>query len=374
MRKVLLITAEYEPFSWGGISTISKLYVLGWLRLGYDVFVSTFTDSPNSYEMHQPTGELVTYCSTKSYANEYHSIYWKGNTDLDTLAKMFFNYNRELIGDSSIIICNNEELLSVCKLIKTQFPEKHIFYFCHGLQKLENPLNTELNKSQESIIDLCDMTLTASKFMESEVRRDYPDKYICQLPPPFQIYEDWLIKYESHKRHGFVSAGRMVAQKGFDYLISEYATLTESLKNNSLHIYTGHGNEQYRKYCYKLLEKNNLPKTIIQSWVNGEILYNILASSSLFIMCSRFEPLGMIAAESLLVGTPVISTCVGGIPELLNYNDNLFFDMNRGELCALIERVENDVETRNRIALQGRQNLLDSFSIEKMYARWKEII
>ncbi len=55
-----------------------------------------------------------------------------------------------------------------------------------------------------------------------------------------------------------------------------------------------------------------------------ESLPPILASSDLFLIPSQSESFGLAALEAMSCGLPVVSTSVGGLPEVVNHNENGF--------------------------------------------------
>jgi len=69
------------------------------------------------------------------------------------------------------------------------------------------------------------------------------------------------------------------------------------------------------------------------------ILYNI---ASIFIFPSRDEPLGLVGLEAIACGTPVIGSNIGGIPEYINKNNGMLFEVNKSKelaerICSIIE-------------------------------------
>jgi glycosyltransferase involved in cell wall biosynthesis len=71
--------------------------------------------------------------------------------------------------------------------------------------------------------------------------------------------------------------------------------------------------------------------------------------------------------EAMAAGLPVVSTSVGGIPEMVIENETGFL-VQPGDIAALadsIERLIDDIELARRFGERGFQRAQESFSIEK---------
>jgi glycosyltransferase involved in cell wall biosynthesis len=93
-----------------------------------------------------------------------------------------------------------------------------------------------------------------------------------------------------------------------------------------------------------------------------------LASFDLYMMSSIFEGLPIALLEAMASGVTVISTDAGGIKEVVRHEAE-------GLLCAVDEpdhlvsyalSLLNDREKRNKLGLQGRKRIEESFSMQKM--------
>jgi glycogen synthase len=85
----------------------------------------------------------------------------------------------------------------------------------------------------------------------------------------------------------------------------------------AIEIVTGHGDDEYMTRCRELAAAMDVPVRW-RPWSTKEHLLQRLLSADLLVTPSRFEPLGLIAAESLALGTPVIGSSVGGLKDLLS--------------------------------------------------------
>jgi N-acetyl-alpha-D-glucosaminyl L-malate synthase BshA len=80
----------------------------------------------------------------------------------------------------------------------------------------------------------------------------------------------------------------------------------------------GDGPDRYE--CERLTRELELQKHVLFLG-KQDGLVEILSASDLFLMPSQSESFGLSALEAMSCGLPVISTSVGGLPELINHNE-----------------------------------------------------
>lgn len=91
--------------------------------------------------------------------------------------------------------------------------------------------------------------------------------------------------------------------------------------------------------------------THFAGFLRGEELATAFASADLFVMPSRTETLGFVVMEAMSAGTPVIAARAGGIPDLVEHDEEgILFDPERPD--DLVESV------RDLLAHRGRRQFL----------------
>lgn len=101
-----------------------------------------------------------------------------------------------------------------------------------------------------------------------------------------------------------------------------------------------------------------------------------LVASDLFIVPSRKEALGVANMEALLAGIPVITTNVGGIPEVLDHGKNgwLVPPNDSKALADCIQMVIKNPEAAYQKQVIGREFVIANFSIEKSLNRFVDVL
>lgn len=114
-----------------------------------------------------------------------------------------------------------------------------------------------------------------------------------------------------------VSVGRLTEQKGFDRLIKVHKRILEQgIKHNVYILGTGDSFEKLSQ-----LVKNYDLENSFHLFGFKDNPYKYVKNADLFVCSSRREGFSTAVTESLILGTPVVSTCCSGSYELLGEND-----------------------------------------------------
>lgn len=163
-----------------------------------------------------------------------------------------------------------------------------------------------------------------------------------------------------------VFAGRLTPWKGVEMLISVVARLKEKYPDIVLEI-LGDGPEEknlkLQVTSYKLHDN-----VIFRGRVSEAQSHQIFARSAIFVLNTNYEGLSHAILNALNVGLPVITTPVGGNPEVIIEGENgLLAPYNNETAWQLaIEKLLQDKSLRERFSLNGKKTL------EKF--KWEELI
>lgn len=173
--------------------------------------------------------------------------------------------------------------------------------------------------------------------------------------------------FEERLPHVILSVSRLVEKKGLDDLIEACALLREEGVSFECRI-AGEGPMAplLRRRVAELKLENHVtfPGPITQAQVRGQ-----LASCALLVAPSReagdgnLDALPTILLEALATATPVISTTVTGIPEIVDSGEQgiLVPPGRPRELAAAIAVLLRDPEARRRMGEQGRLRARERF-------------
>ena len=148
--------------------------------------------------------------------------------------------------------------------------------------------------------------------------------------------------------------GRLCEQKGTDVFVRVAKSILEKDEN---YYFVLVGDGPYRENIEKYLKENNIAdKFLITGWIDNPLEYNKLFDVS--CLFSRWEGFGYVIEEYKRLGTPIVATNVGAIPELLK----ITYDLNN--LADLETAITNSKEEKYSC----------DFSVEKCVKKHVEMI
>jgi glycogen synthase len=94
----------------------------------------------------------------------------------------------------------------------------------------------------------------------------------------------------------------------------------------------------------------------------------VMSLMDVVVIPSVWEPFGMVAAEAMSVGRPVVVSRAGGLPEVVEdgISGLVVPPGDPGALFQAIDRLLADSELRDRLAETGRQRVAERFTVEVM--------
>ncbi|MDO8656037.1 MAG: glycosyltransferase family 4 protein, partial [Nanoarchaeota archaeon] len=165
-------------------------------------------------------------------------------------------------------------------------------------------------------------------------------------------------KLPKYNEKTIISAGRLVPGKGFDLLIR----IMKDMPEWKLHI-VGEGPDE--ETLMRLAKDNSVESRVLFLGKLPRLeLFSEIYRSHVFALLSESESFSFQIVEAMFVGTPVIATRVGAIPELIeNGKDGIL--INRADSVNFrdeAERLVNDSYYATRISQNARLKV-EHFSI-----------
>ena len=115
-----------------------------------------------------------------------------------------------------------------------------------------------------------------------------------------------------------LAVGRLVPQKGFQYLIKAMPIVLSKHTNVKLIIV---GDGWMRSQLEYLIRKLGLAdKVMTTGFVNDSELIDLYLSADVLVVPSLYEPFGMVALEGMAAGLPVVVSSIGGLRQIVEHN------------------------------------------------------
>lgn len=168
---------------------------------------------------------------------------------------------------------------------------------------------------------------------------------------------------------------RIEPRKGLNILVEAMSLV----KNPSILLIAGQAaDDEYFKIVMKKAERENekgFHKIEYIGIPSDEEKIKLFQSVSLFVLPSIFEDYGIVNLEALACETPVISTKVGGVPEVVRDGENGYV-VNPGnvkDLAYAIDKLLENEDLRRQMGKKGREIVIKDFSWKKILDRLEVI-
>lgn len=160
--------------------------------------------------------------------------------------------------------------------------------------------------------------------------------------------------------------GRLSKEKGHSFLLLSLAKLRESHPNLRWKLNIVGDGPLYEE----LLTLSNTLE--LKSYINFkgyvENVSSIYFNSDIIVIPSENEAFPFVAIEALAYEKPVISTNVGGLPEIIRHNQTGLL-LNYGDINSLSENIQKlttNNELSNKLAKNGKDFFLRKLTLDKM--------
>jgi colanic acid/amylovoran biosynthesis glycosyltransferase len=224
----------------------------------------------------------------------------------------------------------------------------------------------------DKLIATARLIITETDFAEKFLRERFPER----ADRVHRIYNGLNLAEFGHANFSsdpplIVAIGRLIVKKGFANLIRACALLVDRGKSFRCEIFGDGPLENQLRAQIEVLglqEFVQLPGPKPQHELRAR-----LADASVFVLPSVPEPEGgmdnlpTVIMEAMATGLPVVSTRIGGIPEMVIDNQTGFLVQSEDAvaLAGTIEEVTNDRSLGRKLGQAGYERAQKLFSIEK---------
>ncbi len=244
------------------------------------------------------------------------------------------------------------------------------FSFTAHANDIFAPRNFEIGL--EKLVRAANVVLTETDYSEKFLRERFPERgdRIHRIYNGVNLAEFGRATVSSDPPL-IVAIGRLIRKKGFADLIRACALLDERGRSFRCEIF---GEGPLEKELRAQIEGAGLQECIeLPGPKPQHELKARLAKASVFVLPSAPEADGgmdnlpTVIMEAMATGLPVVSTTVGGIPEMVVDNETGFLVQPEDAvaLAGAIETVTNDRSLGQRLGQAGHERAQKLFSIEK---------
>ena len=158
--------------------------------------------------------------------------------------------------------------------------------------------------------------------------------------------------------------GRLYRRKGLDTLLQSIPKVIQNFKDVKF-VISGEGFKQNKEKLLKLTKKLNIESSVLfVGYFPDEKLPGLYAASDVFVLPALYENFPFAILEAQATGLPVISTRVGGIPELVTSNKNglLVEPANSEQLTETMMSLLQNPVFAEELGRRGRRLVEEKFA------------
>lgn len=342
----------------------------------------------NYYKHHHPGGisavvqywsdyiENLQYYPTYKLSNIFIRTWWFCSSLVRLTARMLFDKNIKIL---HLHTAADGSFWRKAQLVKLGHAlHKKVILHVHAsrFKDFYNESSTKKREWIKDVLDKVDVLIVLSEswkkwFTEIGINGDKIIILHNITPYPTIIQE---AKVQDGKIH-FLFLGEIGKRKGvFDILnaISKNRSFFE--KKLQLRI-GGNRNEKKLLETIKKYELENI--VFFEGWVGGEKKIELLNWADLYILPSFNEGLPISILEAMSYGLPIISTPVGGIPEVVKGNGVLVTPGNIKEIHDAIKKyIDNPllIEKERNISLKMVETYLPDFVMNQLKNIYEKLL
>ncbi len=220
------------------------------------------------------------------------------------------------------------------------------------------------------ILEAADCNLVLSEFLRDQLLKKAPAAKTIVLHNAVETPAERDYRPTARR---IVMLGRQGWRKGSFDLLEAVAAIDKELPEDIKLWMCGDGDvEKIRRRACQLGISGRLTYA---GWISGEEKEQCLAETMIHVLPSYREGLPMSILETMGRGIPNISTRIASIPEVIRDGETGFL-LNPGDverLARLLLLLAGDWGLRDRISREGRQVVMEDFSLKKNIAELEEI-
>lgn len=204
------------------------------------------------------------------------------------------------------------------------------------------------------------VVLVLSESWRSFVLEVAPKANVVVLPNYVELPEP-AEKPKNNTKINVLFLGLIGERKGIYDLLPAFAAAVKNVPQLFLRI---GGNGEVEKVRALIHELGLEAHVEFLGWVSGNAKNELLRDADIFVLPSYNEGLPVSILEAMSWGIPVITTTVGGIPELIEDHVNGFL-ITPGDIPALqslLEQLGSDSAIRHLSGLAGRVSIREQYS------------
>ncbi len=212
--------------------------------------------------------------------------------------------------------------------------------------------------------------------MEAETIRKLGYKPpVAVIPNGIDETEFEIVTKKQNRPRQLLFLSRIHRKKGLEMLFRAFSKLDQSIRKEWELIIAGSGEPEYLNYLKQVMNGLGIREQVIwRGQVHGEDRKQLLQKADLFILPTFSENFGIVVAEALASGVPVITTHGAPWEDLVHYGCGWWVEPTENELLkVLTDTLRMPGKDLTDMGLKGRKLVEEKYSIRKVADQMLEL-
>ena len=247
-------------------------------------------------------------------------------------------------------------------------------FLAYGFKKHKwkyfHTVHNQAEKESGKIVSFINKQMIKKRIMQpigisNQITKSIQTKYKIENVPTINngcsLFANAKLSSFKNREFDFICVARFYEQKNHIFLLKSFKKYLENNKNSKL-LLVGDGilKQECEEYCLQ----NDLNKNVIFAGAVNNI-FEYLNNSKVLVLTSIFEGNPICILEAMSAGLPIVSSNVGGVPDIVaNGRNGYLFEVNNSD--EFLDKIKNASNEANWTTF-SKNNLEDSkrYSIEK---------
>ena len=357
---ILILSWEYPPNVVGGLSRHVSGLSIHLAKLGLNVHVLTVGNG--DLPQYETINNVHVHRVKPLNEQDRHFFSWIGGLNLAMVQKAtelaneikfnLIHVHDWLVGVAGIVLKESFSLPLLTTIHATE----------HGRNNgIHNEIQRFIHEKEQQLMKKSDQIIVCSKYMKHELISVFnvQEGKIAIIPNGIEVKKginksEIIFPYWKEKKIIF-SLGRIVEEKGFMTIINA-ASLVKERDLNLFFVVAGKG-PMLERYRNEVIRRKLREQLAFIGYISDEEKNSYILQSDLTVFPSLYEPFGIVALESMILGKPTIVSNVGGLKGIIGHMDTGLL-MVPGDAKSLLEHINfllDNPKKAEEIGLQGRK-------------------
>jgi glycosyltransferase involved in cell wall biosynthesis len=314
-----------------------------------------------------------------NFWEEWNCIWIETHIDKSYLMKIFYFIKSfikflHFINKTSLIHCHLSGPISVIRklpfLIIAKLVDIPIIIHFHAFSSKSN-IPKNYIKFYSVVFDMAEKIIVLSENWKDGILKDF--KYDTnKVKVIYNPCTNVLPKMTKECKKYILYAGTLNERKGYKDLIKAFSKIAYNYPDWKL-VFAGNGEIEEGKTLAKKL--NIYDQVIFKGWVIGDDKHKLFSQASIFCLPSYAEGFPMAVLDAWAYALPVVSTPVGGIPDVAIHGENMLL-CEPGNINCLARNLKlliDDDKMRKKLIKASIEFSTGKFSISSISKDWNRL-